>query len=134
VVVAELGRTSRREDSVARASLRASAKQSRAAYASGWIASSLALLAMTRLGGFRIDTLSAHREDGNPAPGPRLRGDDGIGLSTRYSPLAGPTCATVPEPDRPNEKDNSMSSGFSLKWASTERRTISARAANGFLS
>jgi hypothetical protein len=40
----------------------------------------------------------------------------------------------VPEPDDPKEKDSTMSSGFCRKWLSTERRTISASAANGFLS
>src|SRR5262249_17445857 len=42
--------------------------------------------------------------------------------------------AVVPEPDGPNEKESTMSLGFCLKWLSTERRTISASAANGFLS
>ena len=50
------------------------------------------------------------------------------------APTSLPTRASVPEPDRPNEKDSSMSSGFCLKWVSTERRTISASVANGFFS
>jgi hypothetical protein len=53
-----------------------------------------------------------------------------------YSLLAIPptNSAVVPEPDGPNEKESTMSLGFCLKWLSTERRTISASAANGFLS
>jgi hypothetical protein len=64
-------------------------------------------------------------------PQPTAPGGD---RSAPYLLSAGSTCAVVPEPDRPNEKDNTMSSGFCWKWLSTERRTISASAANGFLS
>ena len=53
-----------------------------------------------------------------------------------YSLLAIPcsTSAFVSEPDGRNEKHSTMSAGFCWKWLSTERRTVSASAANGFLS
>ena len=93
VVVGRARARMRGENDVACSSLRAQAKQSRAACASVWIASSLSLLAMTR-----------------------PRETQGVGYSlfaTRPTPHS--TCAAVPEADRPNEKDSSMSSGFCLK-------------------
>ena len=44
------------------------------------------------------------------------------------------TSAFVSEPDGRNEKHSMMSAGFCWKWLSTERRTVSASAADGFLS
>jgi len=100
VVVGRARARMRGENDVACSSLGAQAKQSRAACASVWIASSLSLLAMTS---------------------PREM--QGVGYSLfaiRYSlfatrPSPPSTCAAVPEPDRPNEKDSSMSSGLCLK-------------------
>jgi hypothetical protein len=88
VVVRRARAHKRRENGAARASLRASAKQS---------------------GGLRgkLDCFVA------VAPRNDAAGENYSLLAVR--PASPSTRATVSEPDRPNEKDSSMSSGFCLK-------------------
>jgi hypothetical protein len=83
------------------------------------MASSLSLLAMTSLERFPVWlALRSFPRKRESSLGPRLRGDERNWA--RYSLLAVRAAfpcnsASLPDPDRPNEKDSSMSSGFCLK-------------------